>query len=462
MSSYFHTRRLFLRLLGAVYLIAFLSLAPQALGLWGEKGILPVAEFLRTIQAHASAPDRFWFFPTVFWFNSSDPALLLVCWLGALFSILIVLDIAPAIFLALDWFLYLSLFTVGGDFLHFQWDVLLLEAGFLAIFFAPLRLKPKPASEEQPSRLILWLFRWLLFRLMFFSGFSKLASGDLTWRSLSALKFYYETQPLPPWTAWFAHQWPGWFHTASCVFMFAVELGVPFLIFMGRRCRQIACVSFLSLQFLIMATGNYGIFNWLTVALCILLLDDSVFSFFGKIPSAKKGKPGWVVYPVFILLLFLSLPKGMKTLRVLAEPYCLVNSYGLFAAMTTERPEILLEGSTDGQTWKAYEFKFKPGDVRRRPVFVQPYHPRLDWQMWFAALGAPEDNPWFSKFCERVLQGSPEVLSLLKNNPFPEHPPRYLRAMLYDYRFSGPSSLKKGVWWISEKKGLYLPVLSIS
>ncbi len=433
---YFHTRRIFIFFLGCIYLIAFLSLWPQAPGLWGERGILPA---------------------------TSDLTLLTACAAGIFFSVLMILDIAPAVCLGFNWFFYLYFVLIGGEFMYFQWDSLLLETGFLAIFFAPFRLKPKPAAEESPSVAILWLLRLLLFRLMFFSGFMKLASGDLSWRNLSALRFYYETQPLPPWTAWYAHQWPAWFQSASCSVMFLIELGAPFLIFMGRRARRTACVLFIFLQALILATGNYGIFNWLTIALSLLLLDDAAFGFLGKVSQTGRTKSWWILGPVVSLVVFLTVSQiFFGRSWAWAERLRLVNRYGLFAAMTTERPEIILEGSDDGEVWKAYEFKFKPGDPSRKPSFLAPYHPRLDWQMWFAALSPPEQNLWFIKFCERILEGSPPVLGLLKLNPFPDNPPRYLRAILYEYHFAGPEERKKGVWWTRGRKALYLPVLKNS
>ena len=433
-SSYFLTRRIFIFCLGLIYLIAFLSLWPQAAGLWGERGILPAA---------------------------SDSTLLTACGFGILFSFLIVLDVVPAVFLALDWLLYLFFVSIGGDFMRFQWDSLLLETGFLAIFFAPFRLKPKPFVEEKPSAAILWLLRLLLFRLMFYSGFMKFASGDLCWRSLSALRFYYETQPLPPWTAWYAHQWPVWFQKFSCFAMFFIELGAPFLMFFGRKARITACALFIFLQTVILSLGNYGIFNWLTIALCLLLLDDGVFGF-TRNQEKQKEKPRWITGPVAALILFLTVSQVFGVYWMWAERFRLVNRYGLFAVMTTERPEIVLEGSEDGEAWKAYEFKFKPGDLSRRPQFLAPYHPRLDWQMWFAALSPPQENLWFIQFCERILEGSPPVLGLLKFNPFPDHPPRYLRAVLCEYRFAGPDLRKKGLWWVCSQKRLYLPVFKNS
>lgn len=395
-------------------------------------------------------PAHFFQFPTIFWLASNDTALLAVCALGMIFSALLFLNIVPTVCLALNWALYLSIVTAGGDFMSFQWDVLLLEAGFLAIFL-----------KRAPS--VIWLYWWLVFRLMFFSGFSKLASGDPTWRNLDSLKFHYLTQPLPPWTAWYAHRLPEWFQEISCAAMFGVELGAPFLIFLGSRARRLACALFIGLQAMIIVTGNYGIFNWLSIVLCFTLLIEPV----------KPTRRVWPFFAVILVLTVLRFPLDWRSAPDVVRqvrravvsataPFHVVNSYGLFAVMTAERPEIIVEGSLDGKEWKAYEFVFKPGDPAKKPAFVAPYHPRLDWQMWFAALSTPQDNIWFLKFSERLLKGSPAVLKLLKEDPFAGQRPRMLRAWLYDYRFSQADLKAKGIWWVREGKKGYLPSVNLS
>jgi len=409
---------------------------------------------------------------------------------------------------------------VCGDFLGFQWDTLLLETGFLAIFLAPRQWLPKISLEPAPSITVLWLCRWLLFRLMFMSGAVKLLSRDESWWNLTALTFHYETQPLPTWVGWYAHQLPVWFQKLSVAIMFGIELAAPALIFFGRRPRQIACGAFVLLMLLISLTGNYCFFNLLTVTLCVLLLDDalllrwlpqSVAAFVRtRLPSPPASPPGRLTFDsppsrrakmllrrnggwdgagvgfgqavrtaalsvlaAFIMLVsgteaFVrlssarTLPQPLQGLLRWASPLRTINSYGLFAVMTTTRPEIVVEGSDDGRTWQPYEFKWKPGDLKRRPSFVAPHQPRLDWQMWFAALGDYRGNPWFVNLLVRLAQGAPEVLSLLENNPFPQKPPRYLRAVLFEYHFTDFATRHAtGDWWRRERKGLYCPELSL-
>ena len=483
------SRWVFLRCLGVIYLIAFVSLWTQMGGLIGSHGILPVQPLLQAAREQLG-PERYGVLPTLCWFNASDVALHVLCGGGVVGSLLLLVGVTPALSLFALWAIYLSLLTVGRDFLSFQWDTLLLETGFLAIFFAPLQLGPRASRPSPPSLIILWLLRWLLFRLIFSSGVVKLASGDATWWSLTALQYHYETQPLPFWMSWYAHQLPARFQQLSVALMFAVELIIPGLIVGPRRCRLVACTALIAFQGLIMATGNYCFFNLLTIALCLLLLDDAVWpqrlrAFVARLEAVGRnpdhqGRGGmrWprsLVVPLAALIVLLStapmvglsrgrvpLPQPVAAFYGWLAPFHLVNGYGLFAVMTTSRPEIILEGSHDRQRWLAYEFPYKPGDVNRRPELVAPHQPRLDWQMWFAALGTYRSTPWFLRFCERLLEGSPQVLGLLSHNPFPERPPRYLRAVVYDYHFTDPATRREtGAWWRREWKGLYCPILSL-
>jgi lipase maturation factor 1 len=351
------------------------------------------------------------------------------------------------------------LMTVGQDFLSFQWDILLLETGFLAIFLGF-------------SRLVIWLFRWLLFRLMLLSGAVKLLSGDTAWRSLSALKFHYYTQPLPTPVAWYMQQLPGWFQEASVVVMFAIELGAAFLVFAPRRLRFFAAFWIVFLQVMILLTGNYTYFNLLAIALCVMLLDDAAL---GRAPKKAQtatwgARSTWAVAAIIIVvsggqlvaLFFGIMPLPARLVQGLVAPLYLTNTYGLFAVMTTVRHEIIVQGSNDGAQWQNYEFKYKPGALDRPPRWVAPHQPRLDWQMWFAALGSYRNNPWFVNFVLRLLQGSPDVLDLLGASPFPKAPPRYVRALSYDYTFTDVETRRRtGAWWKRELTGTYLPAVSL-
>ena len=490
-SSYVLSRWVFLRLLGLVYVIAFLSLRGQVVGLIGAHGILPVGDFLQAVQ-HNFGSEGYRLFPTLAWISSSDSALKVLCSVGALFGLLVILGVVTGPALALAWLCYLSLVTVGQDFLSFQWDILLLEAGFLAIFLAPLRPFEPPwrSGTSFVSTTVIWLERWLLFRLIFLSGAVKLLSGDPTWRNFTALEYHYWTQPLPTPVAWYAAQLPAWFQRMSVVGVFALELGVPFLIFTPRRLRRVGAALIVSFQLLIALTGNYCFFNLLTIFLCVLLLDDSFFRRWlptrlidrltegagaerNVSPLASAGKVMRAVLVVLILMISGSemlatfkqegaVPGFARQLVSFQAPFDLANTYGLFAVMTTSRIEIVVEGSNDGQVWQAYDFAYKPGNVARCPTWVAPYQPRLDWQMWFAALGTYQENRWFSNFMIRLLQGVPEVTTLLATNPFPNGPPRYVRAVAYDYHFTDSSARRAtGDSWRREREGLYFPEVSL-
>jgi predicted DCC family thiol-disulfide oxidoreductase YuxK len=488
--DYFLTRWFFLRALGLVYLVAFVSLWTQVSGLIGHGGILPADQFMPAVKQQCDLQgiglNRFHLLPTLCWFDSSDGLLHLQCAAGTVCAVLLILGIAPAPCLALLWLFYLSLVTVGRDFLGFQWDNLLLETGLLAIFLAPLQLLPRPAREAPPSRLFLWLLRLLLFKLMFSSGCVKLLSGDPTWRNLTALTFHYQTQPLPTWIGWYAQQLPVWFQKLSCAVMLGIELGAPFLIFTPRRLRFLGAALLAGLQVLILLTGNYTFFNFLTLALCLLLLDDFLLARW--LPANIRARftihdsrftPKHWPRPLLVVIAAVILSASSFTLAVTLgcrspllapfgwvagqlAPLRSVNNYGLFAVMTTQRNEIIVEGSNDGANWLAYEFRYKPGDVTRRPSFIAPFQPRLDWQMWFAALGDYQQNPWFGNFCERLLQGSPDVLALLDKNPFPDKPPHFIRAEFYNYHFTNFAERRAtGAWWKRESIGEYLPPVSL-
>jgi len=478
-SSYRRVRWLFLRVLAVIYGLAFASFGWQLEGLIGSRGILPAHGFLEHLVQYG--PARYWYVPTLAWVNSSDLFLKGLCISGVVVSILVFLNMAPRLFLFVLWALYLSLVSIGGDFMSFQWDALLLETGFLAIFLAPPGLLPQRNGAPSPAPFSIFLLKWLLFRLMLQSALVKLLSGDPLWRHLTALTVHYQTQPLPNMVAWYMHQLPVWFQKMSCVYMFGVEGLMPLLIFAPRRLRHFAFWQFIALQTLIFLTGNYTYFNLLAMALCLPLLDDS---------DLRRWLPAWCEEPLTVTnetakavmwsrrilvtaVLWLTLVPfihvlGMRFIPLIEEPALALsslrsfNSYGLFAVMTPRRPEIILEGSDDTKTWKAYEFKFKPGDPARRPRQVAPYQPRLDWQMWFAALSDYRQNIWFLNLGIRLLEGSPAVTGLLANNPFPEKPPLYLRAMVYDYHFTTREERRQtGHWWVREPEGLYCPVLSL-
>ena len=495
-------RGAFVRSIAAIFLIAFLSLWTQLDGLVGKDGIAPAADMMHAASEQANRAGfhsfgRVHFLPTFCWAGSSDRALHLQCFAGAAVSALALLGIAQAPALFIAWLLYLSLSTVCREFLSFQWDTLLLETGLLAAFFAPARIRFWRKVWPRPSVTVLWLLRWLMFRLMFESACVKLLSKDPTWHDLTALSYHYETQPLPTWVGWFAHQMPAGLQHVCVVGMFLIELVLPFFIFAPRRIRHFAAGGFVLLQIFIFLTGNYCFFNLLTIALCIPLLDDTALVSlmpaklrgwfrFGRhynqnslstLPVQEPPRPRDWFRPIRVLLAALILPITLLQLSfmfsvpfpwpgpVLATyqwfaPFRTVNTYGLFAVMTTTRPEIVIQGSNDGVTWLDYEFKYKPQELNRRPGFVAPHQPRLDWQMWFAALGNYRQNPWLVNFCIRLLQGSQPVIKLLRSDPFPHAPPKYIRALVYEYHFTSFAERRQtGNWWRREPAGEYLPVI---
>jgi lipase maturation factor 1 len=484
-APYQVSRWVFLRLLGSVYLCAFLSLWVQLDGLIGSGGILPAERFLEL--ARTQLDGRMHLLPTLLWFGASDSFLHLLTGAGTLLAVLLTVGIAPAPSLALLWVLYLSLSLGGQTFFSFQWDTLLLEAGFLAIWLAPLTVSPSAERRAPVRRPALWLLWWLLFRLMFESAAVKLSSGDPAWAGLTALRYHFETQPLPTWVGWYAHQLPAavlWFLTAA---VFVIEGLVPFLMFGGNRLRRVACAALVTLQVVILATGNYCFFNLLAIGLSVLLLDDAawparlrrwVVTAAGPKAARREPRswPGGVLMPVAVALfvaslaptaglLGLGLPGGDTLFAAYRwlQPFRTINSYGLFAVMTTERPEIIVEGTSDGNNWQPYQFRYKPGDLRRPPGFVAPHQPRLDWQMWFAALGSVEQNPWFLHFLQALLRGSPAVGGLLETNPFPDKPPLAVRAVEYDYHFTNlESRAATGDWWTRQNRREYCPAVRLN
>lgn len=464
-SEYASVSWLFLRLLGLIYLTAFVSFGVQALGLIGSHGILPLTDELQSLAAQ-NGDRAWWLFPNLFWLDDGDAAIQGVCVAGAVAALLLTLNILPRLMLPLLFVLYLSLVYAGQVFMNFQWDFLLLETGFLAIFL------------PWGSAVIIWLLHWVLFRLRFLSGAYKLLSGDPTWSHFTALKYYFETQPLPHVGAWYAHQLPDSVLRAGVGFVFFVELVVPFLMFLPRNPRLFAAWMTILMQLLILLTSNHNFFNLLTLVLCLTLFDDRALRAL-PLPGLEL-RPGRIatLWAALLAVLIVSstasmmwstftrqpLPAFNETITRLLVQWHVINNYHVFPRITTKRPEIIVEGSNDGKDWRAYGFRYKPGDLSRRPPFVVPHQPRLDWMMWFAAINPPNTRTtyWFPDFMVRLLEGSSQVLALLEHNPFPDRPPRLVRARLENYRFTTPAErAATGNWWVSEPLGIYMPPLSL-
>jgi lipase maturation factor 1 len=485
--TYFWARRWFLRAVGLIYLIAFASFWVQADGLIGRDGMSPVNQFLPAARAQLG-PDAYAVLPTLCWFNSSNAFLHFLCCGGVVLSLLLIFGMAPALSLTGLFVSYLSLTIAGQVFFNFQWDVLLLETGFLSIFLAPWRLWPRELSPWPGSRLSttaspvsragLLLLKFLLFKLMLMSGVVKLTSGDDCWWNLTALDYHYWSQPLPTVFGWWADKTPEWFKHFSVAFCLAVEIIVPFFIWAPRRPRLVAAGLMIFLQIVIALTGNYCFFNLLTIALCLLLIDDATVGrtyravtdrTYGYILATYGGIAVIVVtLPLNAWLIFSAFkpqtrpPGWLASFYQQLEAFRIVNGYGLFRVMTKDRREIVIEGSADGIDWLPYEFKWKPGDVKRAPGWCAPHQPRVDWQMWFAALETPRENPWFVGLIVRLLQGSRDVNRLLARNPFSDKPPRYIRAMFYRYRFTTTDERRQtGAWWKRQELREYLPTISL-
>jgi predicted DCC family thiol-disulfide oxidoreductase YuxK len=462
---------LFLRLFGLIYLSAFVSFGVQAQGLVGSHGILPLAELVDAVASRVGL-ERFFLMPMVFWWNASDFAIQTVCWAGVGLSLLLVFNLLPRLSLFLLYALYLSLLYGGQAFMTYQWDTFLLEAGFIALLMSFATL---------PG---VWLLRWLLFRFTFMSGVVKLLSGDPNWWNLSALSYHFLTQPLPTPLAWYAAHLPPSVLKFATGGTFFVELILPFLIFCPRRLRFFAAFGILLLQSCILITGNYNWFNLQTMLLCLPLFDDAALQkilprrLIRLLPvraenNAPRRPVRIAVSALALLIVFCSLvqmderfggnpPIVAQAVDRFIEPLHIVNSYGLFAVMTTKRDEIIIEGSSDGVEWRKYEFRYKPGDVARRPRWNIPHQPRLDWQMWFAALSDPRRLPWFWHFVQRLLENEPTVTALLEKNPFSDKPPMYVRAQFYDYSYTDSAEKAKGIWWDRRLLGLYFAMVHLN
>lgn len=454
----------FPRLLGLIYFFAFGALSLQILGLIGERGILPLSPFLSHIRTRY---PKNWFrvVPSIFWLNSSNKALMIVTIGGSLLSLALLAGIAPPLLLILLYVLYLSLVSAGQEFLSFGWEGFLLEITANA-FLVSLTTVPTPLA---------WLsLNFLLFRFHIQAGAVKLQSRDPNWKNQSAIAFHYLTQPLPNTLAWLMHKLPLRFHQLSCALMFFCELIAPFGIFFDETIRLFTFTALFGLQFFIWATGNLSFLNHLTAIFCLILLNNQSLEFLGLTPPTPSPSPLWLEISISLaatLLLtlqtirlyqhFFPISLFRKILQPL-DPFHLVNRYGLFAVMTTKRYEIVIEGSSDGTTWKEYSFFHKPSEISRRPRRVSPYQPRLDWQMWFLPFSSFGSDRWFTNFLGHLLAGTPDVLALLNHNPFPDTPPLYIRALAYDYEFSSFQDLKsQRLWWRRKLKGIYAPSTSL-
>jgi hypothetical protein len=489
-------RWIFLRALGLIYYSAFFSLVFEIRGLIGPHGILPASEYLQALSerfGHAS----YWYAPTLLWLSSGSHVLTGLCWAGMIASLLLVLNIWPRGMLAICFVCFLSFVSAAQDFSAYQSDGMLLEAGFLGMFFAPGGFRPGWGEEGRPSRASHFLLVWECFRIYFESGVAKIIGGDPQWRNFTALDEYYQNGPLPTWIGWHLQHFPHWFHAATSFGTLALELALVWMMFLSRRIRILCFFILTPWQIGIILSANYTFLNYLVLALGILLLDDRFFlpylpSFWNKSYLAtKEAKPlsapipeqiwrkrlgaqisalklaltavllSWILYATLAELIWMVKPLPLPATPVSAlEPFRIANRYGLFAMMTRGRYEIEFQGSDDGQTWFVYPFRFKPQDPTKAPGIYAPFQPRFDWNLWFASLSSWRQEPIIVRTEQNLLRGDADVLLLFAGNPFPHAPPRQVRVVIWQYWFTTPAEKRaRGLWWRRQLLGLYAPTL---
>jgi hypothetical protein len=464
LPTYWYTRFLFERALAAIYLVAFLVAASQFVPLAGERGLVSAPAFIRQVP--------FRYAPSLFYLSPADTTFRAAAWVGVALSLVALIGSAwlrswaasAAVWGAL-WILYLSFVNVGQTFYGFGWESLLLETGFLTIFAG--------GSGTAPNRLVVFLWRSVLFRVMFGAGLIKIR-GDSCWRDLTCLDFYFETQPMPNALSWYFHWLPPAVHRAGVAFNHFAELVVPFGYFLRQPIASAAGVLTIAFQLTLIVSGNLSWLNWLTIVLAISAIDDRWLSW---LPLTSQIEPAGAAhdYTAYALVAIVGVLSVAPALNMLSskqvmntsfEPLQLVNTYGAFGGITKERDEIVIEGTadpapTETSVWLEYEFRGKPGDPMRRPPQVAPYHLRLDWLMWFAAMSTPAEHQWFAPLLARLLEGDPATLGLLRTNPFPDSPPKYVRARIYRYRFTTPEERRRtGAWWRREMLGEYVPAVN--
>jgi hypothetical protein len=513
-TNQFLPRWLFLRAIGLIYFSAFFSLLSQIRGLIGPDGILPASEYLDTV-AKSAAAARFWYAPTLFWFSSSSHMLMAVCWLGLAASVFVIFNIFPRTSLFACFVAFLSFVAAAGEFAGYQSDGMLLEAGFIVLFLAPMGFRPGLGVTQPPIRAGIFLLLWEWFRIYFESGVAKIGSGDVQWRNFTAMDEYYQNGPLPTWVGWYIQHFPHWFHATTAFLTLALELVLVFMLFLPRRWRVVCFFIVTPWQLGVILTANYTFLNYLVLALGIFLLDDRFLQ--RLIPARWKDKwetapalqsgteetrsseelgeaggetaviaaqPDWtqsfrhqlanlqltLTCVMFVWLFYASstllvwmlwqsapLPSGPV---VALEPFRIADRYGLFARMTRGRYEIEFQGSNDGKNWITYNFRNKPQDPHEAPRIYAPYQPRFDWNLWFASLSDWRSDPIVVRTEERLLAGSSDVAALFKSNPFPQEPPRVVRAVIWQYWFSTRKEKREqGIWWTRQLLGLYAPTL---
>jgi len=448
-APFLTARWLWLRALGAIFFSAFYALWFQIHGLIGPRGILPARDYLLYAKQVVGA-RAYWLIPSVLWIDASRTALTLLVVAGLAASLAIIFNLWPRVSIGVALICFLSFVSAAQDFSGYQSDGMLLEAAFLSLFLAPRGFLPRIGAHDPPTRAAVFLLQWEWFRIYFESGVVKILSGDEQWRNLTAMDKYYENGPLPTWIAWHVQHFPHWFHAATALVTLLAELFVCWLLFIpSKRARLVAFAITTPLQIGIILTANYAFLNYLVLALGILLLEDRAPV---EMPQRRFAIPQLIVLP---LIFTLSIAMFFTRFDPIAQ-FRIVNNYGLFAVMTRQRYEIEFQGTRDGRTWIAYPFRFKPQDPRRAPGIYAPYQPRFDWNLWFASLGTPSDNPWVLAVEQRLIENDPDVLRLFRGNPFAKQPPREVRAVLWQYWFTTREErARTGNWWNRRLVGVW-------
>ncbi|HVZ96970.1 MAG TPA: lipase maturation factor family protein [Chitinophagaceae bacterium] len=477
--SYWLTRFIILRLLGIIYAVAFLVLINEVIPLIGQDGLTPANIYLKEV-AHALGSVRAGFLrlPSLFWFFHSDASLLAGAWIGFIISCVVAAGYANSILLTILWLLYLSFIHIGQEWYGYGWEIQLTETGFLAIFLCPL-FDMRPFPKRPVPFPIIVLFRWLIFRIMLGSALIKLR-WDVVWKNGTALFYHFESQPIPgPLSRWF-HFLPRILLKMGVWFNFLAELIAPWFVFWPRILRTVAGVIIVAFQLTIILSGNLSFLNWLTIIPALACFDDNfwqkilpeflvkkaAYAASNAMPSRPMKTTAWVVTAMVALLSIqpaFNLLSSGQIMNTSYDPLELVNTYGAFGTVGRERLNVVFEGTDDSNpdsaVWKEYIYRGLPVRPDKRPPQIAPYQLHLDWQMWFASMESPDEYPWTFNLEWKLLHNDPNALSLFANNPFPNAPPKYVRAVLYVYSFAQPDN-PKGLWWNRERKGLWLPPVS--
>jgi hypothetical protein len=512
-------RWIVLRALGLLYFSAFFSLLFQIRGLIGPRGILPAELYLNAVASSLGPFEQIWFAPTLLWLSSGNHMLMALCWVGMTAALLAFFNFWPRLTLLICLVCFLSFVSAAQDFSGYQSDGMLLEMGFLALFFAPPGVRPGWGRAHPPSRASLFLLQWEWFRIYFESGLVKLLSGDPQWRHMTAMDQYYQNGPLPTWIGWYVQHFPHWFQASTALATLVMELGIVWMIVLPRRWRIVCFLIVTPWEAAVILTANYAFLNYLVLTLGFLLLDDRLLTqwipflrrrFVSEEVLAPAREPAsstlaegaafsstapasdgprkkririwpagrramaaaglgmnillltWVFYATtaeLVHLCFRNAPVPMEPVAAL-EPFRVANQYGLFAVMTRNRYEIEFQGSRDGDTWTAYPYRYKPQALNAAPGIYAPYQPRFEWNLWFASLGNWQQNPMVPRTEIRLLSNDPDVLELFAGNPFPGTPPTQVRAVLWQYRFTTKQEKRAtGNWWRRAYLGLYAPAL---